>query len=144
MSQCDYCSIFSEIIHHLIILKYTLKCTQLNYFLNIFPEEHTLESSSNKLNSVIHTARSRTQAGFITIPLHYLKNYTPMFEHGFSLWINEHSFRLLPPDNDMVYVTIICHVSVPKRENFPLHHWSKLIDACINFVLRQLFPFFFQ
>ena len=42
------CTIFSIIIHHIIISKYTLECTQLNYFLKIFSEEHTLESSINK------------------------------------------------------------------------------------------------
>ena len=40
---------FSEIIHHIIILKYTLECTQLNYLLKILLEEHTLESSINKI-----------------------------------------------------------------------------------------------
>ena len=47
MSECDYikCTMFSEIIHHIIISKYTLECTQLNYLLKIFLEEHALESS---------------------------------------------------------------------------------------------------
>ena len=40
---------FSEIIHHIIISKYTLECTQLNYLLKIFLEEHTLEFSINKI-----------------------------------------------------------------------------------------------
>ena len=40
---------FSEIIHHIIISKYTLECTQLNYLLKNFLEEHTLESSINKI-----------------------------------------------------------------------------------------------
>ena len=33
MSECDYikCTMFSEIIHHIIISKYTLEYTQLNY-----------------------------------------------------------------------------------------------------------------
>ena len=33
MSECDYikCTMLSEIIHHIIISKYTLECTQLNY-----------------------------------------------------------------------------------------------------------------
>ena len=51
MSECDYikCTMFSVIIHHIIISKYTLECTQLNYLLKIFLEEHTLESSINKI-----------------------------------------------------------------------------------------------
>ena len=50
MSECDYiqCTIFSIIIHHIVISKYTLECTQLNYFLKIFSKEHILESSINK------------------------------------------------------------------------------------------------
>ena len=51
MSECDYikCTMFSVIIHHIIISKYTLECTQLNYLLKNFLEEHTLESSINKI-----------------------------------------------------------------------------------------------
>ena len=53
---------FSEIIHHIIISKYTLECTQLNYLLKIFLEEHTFESSINKIeqrykHSTINNAR---------------------------------------------------------------------------------------
>ena len=64
MSECDYikCTMFSEIIHHIIISKYTLECTQLNYLLKNFLEEHTLESSINKIeqrytHSTINNAR---------------------------------------------------------------------------------------
>ena len=52
--ECDYikCTMFPEIIHHIIISKYTLEYTQLNFFFKIFSEKHTLhtlESSSNKI-----------------------------------------------------------------------------------------------
>ena len=49
--ECDYikCTMFPEIIHHIIISKYTLECTQLNFFFKILSEKHTLESSSNKI-----------------------------------------------------------------------------------------------
>ena len=72
-SECDYikCTMFPEIIHHIIISKYTLECTQLKFLLKNFSEKHTLESSSRlaiKLNIVIRTARSTTQARCITIP----------------------------------------------------------------------------
>ena len=46
---------FSEIIHHIIIAKYTLECTQLNYLLKILLEEHTLESSINKIGQLYST-----------------------------------------------------------------------------------------
>ena len=51
MSECDYikCTMFPEIIHHIIISKYNLECTQVNFFFKIFSEKHTLESSSNKI-----------------------------------------------------------------------------------------------
>ena len=40
-----------------------LECTQLNYFLNIFSEEHTLESSGNKVEQrYIRTAQLTKQA----------------------------------------------------------------------------------
>ena len=67
------------------------------------------------------------QAGCITISPQYLKKYTPMFEPGFLLLTNDHSFRHPPPpppDNDRV-----CHTSVPTRENFPLHH---CVLDCLN------------
>ena len=62
-------TIFLEIIHHQYISKYTLECTQLNYFFFNFTEEHTLESSSNEIEQrCIRTLRTTTQAGCITIP----------------------------------------------------------------------------
>ena len=73
MSECDYikCTMFSEIIHPIIISKYTLECTQLNYLLKIFLEEHTLESSINKIEQrYTHSIRSTMQRGCITIPPH--------------------------------------------------------------------------
>ena len=50
--------------------KYTLDCTQLNYFLKIFSEEHTLKSPSSKIEQH-YKHRTTTQAGCITI-LQYL------------------------------------------------------------------------
>ena len=89
---------FPEIIHHIIISKNTLECTQLNFFLKIFLEKHTLESSSNKIEQgYTHRTISTTQARCITIPPHYLKNYTPLFEHRFLPLKNDHSFRHPPP-----------------------------------------------
>ena len=73
MSECDYikCTMYSEIIHHIIISKYTLECTQLNYLLKIFLAEHLPSNPlSIKLNSVIRTVRSTMQGGCITIPPH--------------------------------------------------------------------------
>ena len=74
MSECKYikCTMFSEIIHHNVFgnysshnyikIPYTLECTQLNYLLKIFLEEHTFESSINKIeqrytHSTINNAR---------------------------------------------------------------------------------------
>ena len=54
---------FSENIHHIIISKYTIKCTQLNYF----SDEHIPSNPlAIKLNSVIRTVGSTTQGGCIT------------------------------------------------------------------------------
>ena len=55
----------------------------LKNFLRRAAEHIPSNSLSLKLNNVISTAQSTMQAGCITrIPLHYIKNYTPMFEHG--------------------------------------------------------------
>ena len=106
MSECDYikCTMFSEIIHHIIISKYTLECTQLNYFLKIFSEEHTLESSINKIeqrytHSTINNARGMY---YNTTPL--AKKLHPLFGHRFLPLKNDHSFRHPPhpPSNDSV------------------------------------------
>ena len=103
MSECDYikCTMFSEIIHHIIISKYTLECTQLNYFLKIFLEEHTLESSINKIkqrytHSTINNARGMY---YNTTPL--AKKLHPLFGHRFLPLKNDHSFRH-PISNDSV------------------------------------------
>ena len=50
--------------------KYTLDCTQLNNFLKIFSEEHTLKSPSSKIEQH-YKHRTTTQAECITI-LQYL------------------------------------------------------------------------
>ena len=95
---------FSEIIHHIIISKYTLECTQLNYLLKIFLEEHTLESSINKIeqrytHSTINNARGMY---YNTTPL--AKKLYPLFGHRFLPLKNDHSFRnpSPPPSNDSV------------------------------------------
>ena len=111
MSECDYikCTMFSEIIHHIIISKYTLECTQLNYFLKIFLEEHTLESSINKIeqrytHSTINNARGMY---YNTTPL--AKKLHPLFGHRFLPLKNDHLFRHPPPTPPVmiVYVTIM-------------------------------------
>ena len=69
---------FSEIIHHIIILKYTLECTQLNYLLKNVLEEHTLESSTNKIeqrHSTHSTINNVRGMYYNTTPL--AKKYTP-------------------------------------------------------------------
>ena len=77
--------------------KYTLDCIKLNYFLKTFSEEHTLKSPSNKIEQR-YTHRTTMQAECITIPFHYFKNYTPIFEHGFFFYKkNIHSGTLPPP-----------------------------------------------
>ena len=67
---------FSENIHHIIISKYTLKCTQLNYF----SDEHIPSNPlAIKLNSVIRTVGSTTQGGCIT----KITPPPPLFGHSF-------------------------------------------------------------
>ena len=93
---------YSEIIHHIIISKYTLECTQLNYLLKIFLEEHTLESSINKIeqrytHSTINNARGMY---YNTTPL--AKKLHPLFGHRFlPLKMTIHS-GTPPPSNDSV------------------------------------------
>ena len=86
---------FSENIHHIIISKYTLKCTQLNYF----SDEHIPSNPlAIKLNSVIRTVGSTTQ-GDVLQKLHP----PPLFGHRFLPSKNDHSFRHSPPPgNDRV------------------------------------------
>ena len=49
-SQTLYENVLQNVLtDHIIISKYTLECTQLIYLLKIFLEEHTLESSINKI-----------------------------------------------------------------------------------------------
>ena len=98
---------FSEIIHHIIISKYTPECTQLNYSSYKNSRKCILSNPlAIKLNSVI---RSTTQTSCIIIPSHSLKNYTPIFEHGFLPFINDHLFRYHPPPPLITigYVTIM-------------------------------------
>ena len=81
MSKCDYikCTLFSEIIHHIIISKYTLECTQLNYLLKIFLEEHTLEYplsiklNSNNARGMYYTTTGAKQRGVggLATPLNF-------------------------------------------------------------------------
>ena len=71
------CTIFSEITHPMIISKYTLECISLNYFLKFSRKIILSNPLAIKLNRVIRTAPSTTQARCITIPPHYLKNYIP-------------------------------------------------------------------
>ena len=103
MSECDYIKcMFSEIIHHIIISKYTPECTQLNYLLKIFLEEHTLESSINKIeqrytHSTINNAKGMY---YNTTPL--AKKLHPLFGHRFLPLKNDHSLRHPPPPNDRV------------------------------------------
>ena len=71
----------------------TLECTQLNYLLKIFLEEHTLESSINKIeqrytHSTINNARGMY---YNTTPL--AKKLHPLFGHRFLPLKNDHSFR---------------------------------------------------
>ena len=60
---------FSVIIHHIIISKYTLECTQLNYLLKIFLEEHTLESSINKIEQRYSMINNERGMYYNTTPL---------------------------------------------------------------------------
>ena len=89
MIECDYIkyTMFSEIIHHIIISKYTLECTQLKYLLKFsrkciiyhpLPSKYDISKAPSipsnplaiKLNRVIRTVRSPTQGACITIPPH--------------------------------------------------------------------------
>ena len=57
--------------------------------ITLFLKNFLSKVSSNPLTITLSRVIYAPQAGCITIPLHYLKNYTPIFEH-----------RLLPLIND--------------------------------------------
>ena len=63
----------------------TLKCFQLNYFLKISRKSIPPNPMQIKLNSVIYAQHDNADGMYYITPLHYLKNYTSMFEHGFYL-----------------------------------------------------------
>ena len=94
-SKCDYkmhniCRNYSS--HNYMKMPSTLHPVEL--FIKKFSRKSiSLNPLAIKLNIVIHTPWSIMQSGCITMPPCYLKNYTPMFEHGSSPLINGHSFR---------------------------------------------------
>ena len=79
------CTIFSEIIHHIIISKYTLECTQLNYF---FLPSNLL---SIKLNNVTCTASGMY---YNTAPL-----FKKLYPHVWTLIVavDKWPFNQAPP-----------------------------------------------
>ena len=101
---------FSEIIHHIILSKYTLECTQLNYLLKIFLEEHTLESSINKIEQRYTHSTINNARGMYYNTTSLAKKLHPLFGHRFlPLKKNDHLFRHPPPPPlvMIVYVTIM-------------------------------------
>ena len=72
------------------------RLNQVEPFLKIFLGSHTLKSPSSKIEQR-YTHRTTTQAECTTIPLHYFKNFTPIFKHGFFLQRTIHSGTLPPP-----------------------------------------------
>ena len=64
-------TIFSEIIHHIMISKIHPRMHPIALLHKIFSEEHTLESTSNKIEQCY--THVTTKQGCITIPPHYLK-----------------------------------------------------------------------
>ena len=101
-------TIFSEIIHHVIISKYTLECTQVHYFIKKFSREHSLKSSSNEIKQR-YTHHPTTKSGFITIPPHTISKLSPMFEHRFLPLIIHSGTPPPPPPPPIIigYVTIM-------------------------------------
>ena len=71
------CTIFSEIIHHIIISKYTLCCMQLSYFLTFSRKSIPSNPLAIKLNSTKRTLTIDNASGMYYCRPHYLKNYTP-------------------------------------------------------------------
>ena len=96
---------FSEIIHHIIISKCTLECTQLNYLLKNISEEHTLKSSSNKIeqrytHSTINDNNARGM-NYNTTPL-APKLHPPCLDIDVYPWkMTIHSLPP-PPGNDRI------------------------------------------
>ena len=86
---------FLKIIHHIMKSKYTLECNQMYHIIKILSKEHTFKLPSNKFAQ--RYVRTTTLAECMTIPTHYLKNYTPMCEHGFLPFVNDCPFAPSPP-----------------------------------------------
>ena len=55
--------IILKIIHHILISKYTLECTQLNHILKIFLEDHTPNILAMELHNDTHL--TTTQVGYV-------------------------------------------------------------------------------
>ena len=82
------CTITSEIIYHIIISKYTLECTQLNYFFKnpqkSIPSNHLATKLITRDNMTVRQRkRDVLQYRQYTINYnyklqHYLKNYAPI------------------------------------------------------------------
>ena len=88
-------TIFSEIIHHVIMSKYTLECTQVHYFKKNSRESISSNPLAMKLNSVIRTARQRNRD--ILQYLHILsQNYPP------CLNIDFYPLYPPPPNNNRI------------------------------------------
>ena len=76
-----------EYIHNNFCFVHTNTFCKYRKKLRASPRVHLVYSNHNV------THRTTTHAGYITIPPHYLKNYTPMFEHAFLPLMKDHSFE---------------------------------------------------
>ena len=93
-------TIFSEIIHHVIISKYTLECTQVHYFKNKFRESIPSNPLAMKLNSVIRTPDNEIGIYYNT-STYYLK-IIPHAEHRFLPLIIHSGTPSPPPNNNRI------------------------------------------
>ena len=103
-----------------MVTKVSMKCIFSHNNIRMHSRMHPIEPLIKKISRKIEHApeflinkvaqrymhRTTTQGECITITPHYVKNYTPMFEHGFLPLINDyiHSGTRPSPDNHRVCV----------------------------------------
>ena len=84
-------------------------------FLKKILGSHTLKSPSSKIEQR-YTHRTTTQAKCIAIPLHYFKNFTPIFKHGFFYKEPFIQAPSPPPHNDRVCDHNIAMLAFPQEK----------------------------
>ena len=100
-------TIFSEIIHHIMISKETLKCNQLSYFLKIISEEHKYYRPTHEF-TIIEIEQRYIHRTIDNASVIYYKNTSP----------NIHVFKMAAPTEDRFPQTILLISKRPQWVGF--------------------------